>query len=710
MSDARLVAAQRALDAGEVAVAMRDATRVIDDALAPASLRALAFRLRSDARSGTGDTAGALDDAREATVLAPGDARAWHRCGIAAADAGELDLAIACFERATRLDPGYARAWNNLGNALRGAGRHDDGRAAFERAVAADSRYAFGWTNLAVARRDAGDSDGAADAARRAIALDARQASARIVLASIARRGGDLDGAVDGYRRALVDRPGDARARFALAGTLAERDDMEAAHTAYVQAARDDAGLLRARLGAELALPSIMASETAIAEARERFRTGVARLRDELPARASGMPADRVLDEMRWTNFLLAYHGEDDRDLQAAYGDLLAATIGAAREPSRLVAGAEAAARPRDGRRRIAFVSAFLRDGTAGRYFESWITGLARDRFEVIVFHLTHGDDELTARIRARADRFVPIGSRRTADLARTVFACAADAIVYPELGMDATTFVLASLRLAPLQAAGWGHPVTSGLATVDAMFGCDAMEPEGGEAQYRERLVRLPGLGTRYARFHLPEPASRAALGLPEHGPLLLVPQSLFKLHPADDRRIARVLAAAPLARVVAFAGRHPRITAAWRARLDPVLDAHDVARERVIVRPQVGHHDYLRVNLACDAMLDSARWSGGNTSLDAIACGLPIATLPGTVMRARQSAGMLALAGATELVASDEEGCVASAVRLATDRDFREAMSRRVSAGAARVFDDAAPLTALGTFLSEGPGAERR
>lgn len=77
---------------------------------------------------------------------------------------------------------------------------------------------------------------------------------------------------------------------------------------------------------------------------------------------------------------------------------------------------------------------------------------------------------------------------------------------------------------------------------------------------------------------------------------------------------------------------------------------------------------------------------------------------------MRARQSAGMLALAGATELVASDEEGCVASAVRLATDRDFREAMSRRVSAGAARVFDDAAPLTALGTFLSEGPGAERR
>jgi len=702
MTDPRLAAAQRALDAGDAAAAARAAASVADDARMAAPVRALALRMRAEARSLAGDAAGALVDARRASELAPSDARAWHSLGIAAADAGERELAIESFGRATRLDPSYARGWNNLGNALRAGGRRIEALAAFGRAVVADPRYAFGWTNLAVARRDEGDDAGAADAAKRALDLDARQRTARIVIAGVARRAGDLDHAIDAYQRALADRPDDAATRLALAGTLAERDDMEAARTAYARAAEDDPGLLRARLGAELALPMIVASEDAIARARTAFRAGVSRLRDELPRRAAAMPAARVLDELRWTNFLLSYHGEDDLALQSAYGDLVAATLDAARMPGHLapVAPRPDARRP-GGRRRVAFVSAFLRDGTAGRYFESWITGLDRDRFEVVVHHLAHGGDALTARIRARADGFLSHGGARTLEIAQAIAAGSPDAIVFPELGMDATTFALASLRLAPVQCAGWGHPVTSGLPTVDVMFTSGPMEPDGADAHYRERLVRLPGLGTRYARPALPDRVTRAALSLPESVPLLLCPQSLFKLHPVDDRRIARVLAASPGARVVAFAGRHPRLTAEWRARLDPVLDSHGVARDRVIVRPQSGHDDYLRINLACDAMLDSVRWSGGNTTLDAIACGLPVATRPGPLMRARQSAAMLGLAGVPELIAPDEDACIAIAARLAADRDWRDALSRRVAEGAARVFDDPAPVDAFAAAL---------
>jgi CRISPR-associated protein Csy1 len=697
MTDPRLAAAQRALDAGDAAAAARAAASVADDARMAAPVRSLALRMRAEACALSGDAAGALADARRASELAPSDPRAWNSLGIAAADAGEPELAIEAFGRATRLDPSYARAWNNLGNALRAGGRRTEALAAFGRAVAADPRYAFGWTNLAVARRDEGDDAGADEAAKRALDLDARQRTARIVIAGVARRAGDLDRAIDAYRRALADRPDDAATRLALAGTLAERDDMEAARIAYARAAEDDPGILRARLGAELALPMIVASEDAISRARAAFRAGVSRLRDELPRRAAAMPAARVLDELRWTNFLLAYHGEDDLALQSAYGDLVAATLDAARVPGQL---APAARRP-GGRRRVAFVSAFLRDGTAGRYFESWITGLDRDRFEVVVHHLAHGGDALTARLRVRADRFLSHGGARTLEIAQAIAAGSPDTIVFPELGMDATTFALASLRLAPVQCAGWGHPVTSGLPTMDVMFASGPMEPDGADAHYRERLVRLPGLGTRYARPALPGRVPRAALSLPESVPLLLCPQSLFKLHPADDRRIARVLAASPGARVVAFAGRHPRLTAEWRARLDPVLDLHGVARDRVIVRPQSGHDDYLRVNLACDAMLDSVRWSGGNTTLDAIACGLPVATRPGPLMRARQSAAMLGLAGMPELIAPDEDGCIAIAARLAADRDWREALSRRVVEGAARVFDDAAPVDAFAAAL---------
>ncbi len=96
--------------------------------------------------------------------------------------------------------------------------------------------------------------------------------------------------------------------------------------------------------------------------------------------------------------------------------------------------------------------------------------------------------------------------------IAPAIRADALDALVYPELGMDATTFALAALRLAPVQCAAWGHPVTTGHATIDAYFSCGAMEPADADAHYTERLIPLPGIGTDYARPAIPADASRAA------------------------------------------------------------------------------------------------------------------------------------------------------------------------------------------------------
>jgi predicted O-linked N-acetylglucosamine transferase (SPINDLY family) len=119
------------------------------------------------------------------------------------------------------------------------------------------------------------------------------------------------------------------------------------------------------------------------------------------------------------------------------------------------------------------------------------------------------------------------------------------------------------------------------------------------------------------------------------------------------------------------------------------------------VIVLPQCGHDDYLRINACCDAMLDTLRWSGGNTSLDAMAAGLPIVTLPGRFMRGRQSAGMLHLAGLDDLVARDEDDYVRIAARLASDGEFRAAQARRAREGASKLFGDAIPVRALGEAL---------
>ena len=99
---------------------------------------------------------------------------------------------------------------------------------------------------------------------------------------------------------------------------------------------------------------------------------------------------------------------------------------------------------------------------------------------------------------------------------------------------------------------------------------------------------------------------------------------------------------------------------------------------------------------------MLDTLRWSGGNTSLDALAAGLPLVTLPGRFMRGRQSAGMLTITGLDDLVARDEDDYVRIASALASDRAYQREVSRRTRDAAAKVFDDALPVRALEDALS--------
>jgi len=55
--------------------------------------------------------------------------------------------------------------------------------------------------------------------------------------------------------------------------------------------------------------------------------------------------------------------------------------------------------------------------------------------------------------------------------------------LVYPEIGMHPPTMQIAALRLAPVQCTAWGHPLTSGLPTVDYYLSSELMEPENEQA-----------------------------------------------------------------------------------------------------------------------------------------------------------------------------------------------------------------------------------
>ena len=686
------------LSAGNPAAAMPLLSAVLASPDAAADDVHAALVLRSKANERLSDLPAAISDLRRAVAIAPRDARVRNTLGLLLADRGDIADAVAELTLAVEIDPTYARAWNNLGNALRSVRRTDEAVAAVRRAVAADPGYGLAWSHLGALLVEQGDDAAAADAYARSIALRPDAASLT-ALAGIARRRGDVDAAVDLYTRAAALAPAETSVLLQLAGTLAERDDLVAARRAYAAARAQKPGLLRAAFGEALTLPMIYADAAEVESVRANFVAGLAKLEAELPALVRGRAFGDVVDDLRWTNFLLAYQGEDDRDLQARY----AAIAGRAIE----MTAPEWRAPPRrstvGARIRVGFASAFWSEGTAGRYFGSWIAGLDRRRFEIFVYNLRRDVTPFLRELAPRADRVRTFTGAMLvpSTIAPAMRNDALDALVYPELGMDPTSFALAALRIAPVQCAAWGHPVTTGHATIDVFFSCGAMEPTDAAAHYTERLFRLPGIGTDYARPAVTAGAARSRFGLPEGVPLFLCSQSLFKIHPGNDALFARVLAAAPDARLVTFEGRHPALTAKYRARLAAAFAQAGVAGERLVVLPTCSHEDYLRINAVCDAILDTLRWSGGNTSLDALAAGLPIVTLPGRFMRGRQSAAMLSLAGVPELAANDEDDYVRIASRLAADEGWRDAVSLRVREGAARLFADPMPIAAFAEAL---------
>jgi predicted O-linked N-acetylglucosamine transferase (SPINDLY family) len=682
-----------------------------ENAVAAMPSDALAHYALAECVDESEDKPRAISELRRAIECNPDMVQAHRYLGALLLDAGNAELAIESLQRAVALDARHAEAWNNLGTALHRANRLADAEAAYRRALTLKPDYPRAECNLAVIQRDQGRADLAEETLR---ALITRQPPGAVfrpaltALADLLRARGEFDESAELYLRAAKLAPdASATEMLDLGMVLTERGDPLQAKKAFAVALRQQPRNLRVALAMNLTLPMIYTDAADVARARAEYVDGLETLERELDDRIAGSDWRQVADGLIWSNFYLAYQGENDRPLQSRYAALTARALDSVDLDWRTPMPAA----PTAGRKvRIGFVSALLRECTVGRYFSRWLTDLDREHFEVSVYSLSGGVDDVTTAIGARADRARAFGGGDVlpSTIAPLIRSDRLDILVYPELGMGQATFALASMRLAPRQYAAWGHPVTTGHATIDGFLSCAAMEPEGADLHYSEKLICLPGIGTRFRRQTLPEPAEREAFSLPRDATLFLCPQSLFKIHPDNDALFARVLTANPRVTLVLFAGRHPAITDQFMRRLARCFEQHGLpVRERTRVLPQLAHEDYLAVNLACDAMLDTMRWSGGQTSVDALDCGLPIVTLPGTMMRGRQSAGMLSLLGLDELIAADVDDYVRIASRLCQDLTWRVRLAADIRERSGVLFDDPAPIDALEAFYREAASA---
>ena len=626
-----------------------------------------------------------------ALALRPELAEAHHLHGLVMADLELLDDAVRSLERALELRPDDARTCANLGAVYRKLGMPSAAIAMYRRATSINPSHAQAWRGLAeTLQADARDAE-ALIAWKRWSELvpDQAEASAGMGWAlARARRWGDAEAELI---RAAGFGSAEYNADTLLAFVRRERGDIEGALAAYRRGSERAPAALTPRFGAALALPQIYSGSDDVKEWRARYGRGIAGLSALLPRL---LEAPAALWDLDWSNFYLGYQGEDDLALQRQYADLISAlALAAAPEWS-----VPPQAVPRAARRlRVGFASSHFRRCTVGAYFESWLTGLDQQRFAVQAFYFGTEIDTVTQALRAKVDLFVQV-QRSARVIAERIRAAKLDVLIYPQLGMDGLDATLAALRLAPVQCVAWGHPVTSGSAAIDYYFSCAEMEPPDAHDHYREKLLLLPGLGTEYVRPSVRR-ASRAEFGLPDRVPLYVCPQSLFKIHPDNDALFGDVLKLDARGRLIFCAELEQPGTVRFQDRIRRALDAHGIDfTQRVIWQPMRRQDDFRALLSVCDVMLDTRHWSGGNTSLDALAAGLPIVTHPGRFLRGRQSAAMLRELGLSQLVAAEASAVARVAVEVANDA---AQIRSQIATESGRIFNRREPLRMLEQHL---------
>jgi CRISPR-associated protein Csy1 len=651
-----------------------------------------------------GDLVGAESRFQAAAQARPGWAPPHVELGALHLDQGRVQEALRDFQAAVDADARHIRAWNNLGIAFQALGRIDDALRAFNYTVSLDAAYPMAHYNLARILLQRGDAKRALEHAQAAVRSRPQYVEAWLLVGDIHRRNRETPQALAAFAAAVRADPNHATARITRAEMVAEAGGYNEALEEYRRISQQVPENVRAALAANLLLPQVYESVEHLERIRAQYAEGLERLHESV-GRFRLPPGPHALEEMRWTNFYLAYQGRNDRGLQRRYGELHRRLL----EPAVPELFARRARHGAGDRIRVGFASHFFFNCTAGRYFSSWITRLDRARFETFVYYTNEWVADDTRAIASAAGTFRHLPGRPLGDIARQVIADDLDVLVYPELGMHPETFALAGLRLARVQCCGWGHPDTTGLAEIDWFISCADMEPVDAQDHYTERLALLPGLGTRYAAPRADEEGTRADYGIPEDRTAYLVPQSVFKIHPDNDDLVARVLERDARGVAVMFASHHENLTQAFAARLGKRLAARGVdIHERVVfLAPFIPHARYLRLNALCDVMIDTLHWSGGNTSLDALASGLPVVTCPGALMRGRQSQAMLRALGVPELIAGTPDALVDAAVDLGRDAERRAALSRRIVGQREALFERDEPVRALEEFLERASRA---
>jgi predicted O-linked N-acetylglucosamine transferase (SPINDLY family) len=589
---------------------------------------------------------------------------AYSNLGVCLNETGQYQNAIASLERAIHLNPHFSEAFNNLGNVHHNVGNYRTALNYYKQAIHISPGYLDAYINCANTYKSLKEFDDACDYAKKVLELNPQNPRATYLLGEIFYDQGDSLEAQKNYQATLDLNPNDANARFAL--TVAQ-------------------------------IPKVAVDSNQMALSRTQLEKELGTLEAWLKSsRSSG----ELINCGSRSLFYLAYQESNNKKLLSRYAKMRSLILQSWQQANGLLLTKSRGIS--SSKIRLGIVSAHFSNHPVWHAITKGVLlNLDKSQFQIHLFDLGMAMDEETELAEKNSASYTKVKQ----DLSKwccTILDKNIDVLLYPEIGMDPLTLELASLRLAPLQLASWGHPETTGIETIDYFISAEDLEPENAEENYSEKIFLLPNLGAYFLpSTNLPRDLKLENLGLTDDIPLILCPGSPSKYNPENDLVFVEIAKKLGQCQLIFF-NFESKLTQILRGRLEKIFEANNlIFTDYVRFIPFLSKENFYGLMKQSDLYLDTIGFSGFNTAMQAIECNLPIVTKDGKFMRGRLASGILKRLGLGSLVAKTNADYVLLAVELITNQTKASEIRQQIEQKKEILFRDLQPVHCLEEFL---------
>ncbi|HEY8026674.1 MAG TPA: peptide-binding protein, partial [Burkholderiaceae bacterium] len=315
---------------------------------------------------------------------------------------------------------------------------------------------------------------------------------------------------------------------------------------------------------------------------------------------------------------------------------------------------------------RVGLVSGDFRIHPVGYFIENVLAALAADasaRMEVVAYSTHSSTDALTEKIKGSCHGWRSAFGMSDEALAECIRNDGIDILIDLSGHTGHNRLPVFAWKPAPIQASWLGYVATSGMATMDYYIADRHAVPEWQEAQFVEKVWRLPesmNCFTPPAFNHPVSPTPALANGYITFG-------SFNNLTKMNDRVVAlwaSVLANIPHSKLL-LNTKQLSDAATREATWQRFADA-GIGRERVLLEYITPRANSVAAYSRVDIALDPFPYNGGTTTAEALWMGVPVLTLAGERLAGRMGVSQLSNVGLQNWIAESEADYVAKAAQL--------------------------------------------